>query len=95
MIRLACDYQEGCLPAILERLQETNLVSAPGYGDDEFSERARTLIREACKAPDARVYFLEGGTQTNSIAIHAMLAGYEGVLAAETGHIAVHEAGAV
>ena len=82
MIRLACDYQEGCLPAILERLQETNLVSAPGYGDDEFSERARTLIREACKAPDARVYFLEGGTQTNSIAIHAMLAGYEGVLAA-------------
>lgn len=95
MIRLACDYQEGCLPAILERLQETNLVSAPGYGDDEFSERARTLIREACKAPDARVYFLDGGTQTNSIAIHAMLAGYEGVLAAETGHIAVHEAGAV
>ncbi|WP_297609908.1 aminotransferase class I/II-fold pyridoxal phosphate-dependent enzyme [uncultured Sutterella sp.] len=95
MIRLACDYQEGCLPAILERLQETNLVPAPGYGEDEFSENARRLIREACRAPEARVFFLEGGTQTNSIAIHAILAGYEGVLSAETGHIAVHEAGAV
>ena len=95
MIRLACDYQEGCLPAILERLQETNLVPAPGYGEDEFSENARRLIREACRAPEARVFFLEGGTQTNSIAIHAILAGYEGVLSAESGHIAVHEAGAV
>lgn len=95
MIRLACDYQEGCLPAILERLQETNLVPAPGYGEDEFSENARRLIREACRAPEARVFFLEGGTQTNSIAIHAILAGCEGVLSAETGHIAVHEAGAV
>lgn len=95
MIRLACDYQEGCLPAILERRQETNLVPAPGYGEDEFSENARRLIREACRAPEARVFFLEGGTQTNSIAIHAILAGYEGVLSAESGHIAVHEAGAV
>ena len=95
MIRLACDYQEGCLPAILERLQETNLVPAPGYGEDEFSENARRLIREPCRAPEARVFFLEGGTQTNSIAIHAILAGYEGVLSAESGHIAVHEAGAV
>lgn len=95
MIRLACDYQEGCLPAILERLQETNLVPAPGYGEDEFSENARRLIREACRAPEARVFFLEGGTQTNSIAIHAILTGCEGVLSAETGHIAVHEAGAV
>ena len=95
MIRLACDYQEGCLPAILERLQETNLVPAPGYGEDEFSENARRLIREDCRAPEARVFFLEGGTQTNSIAIHAILAGYEGVLSAESGHIAVHEAGAV
>lgn len=95
MIRLACDYQEGCLPAILERLQETNLVPAPGYGEDEFSENARRLIREACRAPEARVFFLEGGTQTNSIAIHAILAGYEGDLSAESGHIAVHEAGAV
>lgn len=95
MIRLACDYQEGCLPAILERLQETNLVPAPGYGEDEFSENARRLIREACRAPEARVFFLEGGTQTNSIAIHAILAGYEGVLSAESGHIAVHEAGAL
>lgn len=95
MIRLACDYQEGCLPAILERLQETNLVPAPGYGEDEFSENARRLIREACRAPEACVFFLEGGTQTNSIAIHAILAGYEGVLSAESGHIAVHEAGAV
>ena len=95
MIRLACDYQEGCLPAILERLQETNLVPAPGYGEDEFSENARRLIREACRAPEARVFFLEGGTQTNSIAIHAILAGDEGVLSAESGHIAVHEAGAV
>ncbi len=95
MIRFASDYQEGCLPAILDRLIETNLVQTPGYGDDEFCEAARARIREACGAPDARVFFLVGGTQTNAVAIQALLSPVEGVLSAETGHVTGHEAGAV
>lgn len=95
MHRFACDYQEGCLPAILERLAQTNLVQAPGYGEDEFSERARQRIRAACGAPDARVFFFCGGTQTNSVTIHGMLRSFEGVISADTGHVCGHEAGAV
>lgn len=95
MLRFACDYQEGCLPAILDRLIETNLVPVAGYGEDEFAEGARKIIREACGAPQARVYFFAGGTQTNSVTIHGILRSYEGVLSADTGHVTGHEAGAV
>lgn len=95
MIRFASDYQEGCLPSILDRLIETNLVQTAGYGEDEFCEAARARIREACGAPNARVYFLVGGTQTNSIAIHGLLSPIEGVLSSERGHVTGHEAGAV
>ena len=94
-VSFTCDYCEGAHPLILEALQKTNLVQEPGYGDDRFCQSARERIRAACGRPGAGVYFLVGGTQTNATVIDALLKGYEGVLAAETGHIAVHEAGAV
>lgn len=89
------DYMEGAHPAILRRLAETNMVQAAGYGLDAFSESARAKIRAACGAPDAEIHFLTGGTQTNMTVISAMLRPYQGVVAAETGHIALHEAGAI
>ena len=89
------DYMEGAHPAILQRLAETNMVQAAGYGLDAFSERARAKIRAACAAPGAEIHFLTGGTQTNMTVISAMLRPYQGVVAAETGHIALHEAGAI
>ena len=89
------DYMEGAHPAILQRLAETNMVQAAGYGLDAFSERAREKIRAACAAPSAEIHFLTGGTQTNMTVISAMLRPYQGVVAAETGHIALHEAGAI
>ena len=95
MISFTCDYIEGAHPLILRRLQETNLQQEPGYGLDSFCKSAKEKIRKAIGCPEAEVFFLVGGTQTNSTVIDAMLAGYEGVVAAQTGHIAVHEAGAV
>ena len=89
------DYLEGAHPLILQRLAETNLVKSAGYGLDEFSESARDKIRTACKAPDADVFFLSGGTQTNAVMIGAMLRPYQGVISAQTGHINGHEAGAI
>lgn len=94
-IMLASDYQEGAHPAIMKRLVETNLLSNAGYGTDELSESARNRIRTACACPNASVYFLVGGTQTNATVIDALLAPYQGILAAESGHISVHEAGAI
>ena len=95
MISFTCDYSEGAHPKILERLAATNFEQLPGYGMDPYCERAKQKIREACGAPEAEVFFLVGGTQTNSTIIAAMLADYEGVVSPETGHIGVHEAGAV
>ncbi len=95
MLSFTCDYSEGAHPLILKRLAETNLEQEPGYGFDRFTESARALIREACGCPEADVFLLVGGTQTNATVIDALLAGYEGVVAAETGHIAIHESGAV
>ena len=95
MISFTCDYSEGAHPKILERLGATNLEQLPGYGVDHYCESAKAKIRAACDAPDAEVFFLVGGTQTNSTIIAAMLRDYEGVVSAETGHIGVHEAGAV
>ena len=89
------DYQEGCHPKILERLMETNDLANVGYGQDAFCESAREKIRAACNCPGAAVYFLVGGTQTNATVLGALLQSYQGVLAAATGHIAVHEAGAI
>ena len=91
----ACDYMEGAHPAIMQRLMETNLVKTSSYGLDEYCDSAKEKIRAACGAPDAEVHFLVGGTQTNATVIDALLKSYQGVVAAETGHISTHEAGAI
>ena len=95
MIRFDCDYNNGCHPRILEALAATNDEQHPGYGTDAHCARARDLIRSACDAPGADVHFLVGGTQTNAVIIAAALRPWEGVLSAESGHIAAHETGAV
>lgn len=89
------DYMEGAHPSIIKKLSETNLFHTVGYGSDEFSEEARALIRKACNAPDAEVQFLVGGTQTNAVVIDCVLKKWQGVIAADSGHVAVHEAGAI
>lgn len=95
MLHFECDYMEGAHPLVLERLAETNLERTAGYGDDPYSAHARELIRAACGAADATVFFTVGGTQTNAVVIDHLLRPWQGVLAAETGHISVHEAGAI
>ena len=95
MIRFQCDYGEGAHPSILKRLEETNMVQTAGYGEDPYCEAAREKIRELCKAPEADVQFLVGGTQTNFTVISSILRPHQGVLAAHTGHINVHETGAI
>lgn len=95
MIHFDTDYMEGAHPEVMRRLLETNLEQTPGYGCDDYTARAKDLIREACGQPQAAVQFLVGGTQTNATVIDALLARHEGVLAAESAHINVHEAGAI
>ncbi len=95
MLSFASDYVEGAHPAILQRFMETNLVKQPGYGSDEYTAFAKEKIKAACGCPEADVWLLTGGTQTNQVVIDSLLLPYEGVVAAETGHIAAHEAGAI
>lgn len=95
MQHFECDYMEGAHPQILKRLIETNMEKTPGYGMDPYCQSGREKILKACGCPDGEVHFMVGGTQTNSTVIAAILKPYEGVIAAETGHISVHEAGAV
>lgn len=95
MIHFNCDYNEGAHPRIIERLTQTNLNQTPGYGDDVFCARARQLILKECGNPNADVYFLTGGTQTNLTVISAALRPHQGVLSAVTGHVNVHESGAI
>ena len=90
-----CDYTEGAHPKILAALSETNMVQMSGYGFDPYTARAAEKIKAACGAPDATVTFLVGGTQTNMIVLDLLLEAYEGVIAPKTGHINVHEAGAI
>ena len=94
-VSFTCDYCEGAHPKILQRLLDTNMIQASGYGEDPFCSSARAKIREATCCPEADVFFLVGGTQTNATVIDSMLRGYEGVIAAASGHIAVHESGAI
>lgn len=94
-LAFASDYQQGAHPDIIARLVETNLDASTGYGTDGHSERARELIRRAIAAPDAEIHFLVGGTQANAVTIKALLAPWQGVIAADTGHISTHEAGAI
>lgn len=89
------DYIAGAHPRILARLTETNYEATTGYGTDAYSESARKKIKSACRLPDADVFFLVGGTQTNQTVIDTMLKPFEGVLCAGSGHIGVHEAGAI
>lgn len=95
MLYFDSDYMAGAHPEVMRRLMETNLEHTVGYGLDEYSEEARRRIRAECAAPDALVQFFVGGTQTNATAISALLRPYEGVMAASTAHINVHESGAV
>jgi len=95
MILFQCDYTEGAHPKILERLIETNMEQTVGYGEDEYCAKAADKIRKLCEDNTLAVHFLVGGTQTNMTVIDAALRSYQGVLCAVTGHINVHETGAV
>ena len=95
MLSFECDYNNGAHPQVLENLIKYNNAKPTPYGFDEFSERAKDRIREACGLPDAQIFFLTGGTQTNATTIDSMLYQYEGVICVGSGHINVHEAGAM
>ncbi|KAB8291491.1 threonine aldolase family protein [Bifidobacterium avesanii] len=95
MLSFENDYSEGAHPAILERIAKANMDQYPGYGSDAICESAKAKIREACGDADAEVFFLVGGTQTNQVVIDSMLSEVEGVVAVDTGHVNVHEAGAI
>ncbi len=95
MLTFENDYSFGAHPAVLQALVDTNMEAMTGYGEDAHCHRAQQLIREACEAPEADVFFLVGGTQTNACVVDMLLEPYEGVVAAATGHVACHEAGAI
>ena len=95
MIRFECDYGEGAAQPVLDLLQKTNLEQTPGYGMDDYCDQARGLIRKLCDAPDAGVHFFVGATQANFTVVDALLKPWQGVLCADSGHINVHETGAV
>ena len=95
MIRLECDYACGAHPAVLERLVSTNAEHTPGYGVDEHCQNAARMLKALCQRPDADIHFLVGGTQTNMTLIASALRPHQGVVSAHSGHIAVHETGAI
>ena len=94
-LTLASDYQEGAHPAVMARLVETNRIAQPGYGMDEICTQAETAILSACGCARGQVCFMMGGTAANAMVIGSILRPWQGVLAADTGHISVHEAGAI
>lgn len=95
MILFNSDYTEGAHERILKSLMETNMDQTVGYGEDQYCEAARAAIKEVCEAPDADVHFLVGGTQTNLTVIASALRTFQGVICADSGHINVHETGAI
>ena len=95
MLSFASDYTEGSHEKILQKLLETNMEQLSGYGTDPYCDSAKEKIRAACQTPNADVFFLVGGTQTNSTVIASLLQNYQGVVSAVTGHIGCHEAGAI
>lgn len=95
MLSFENDYLEGAHEKVLNRLVETNRVQAAGYGFDHFTEQAIQQIKNRINCPEATVRFLVGGTQTNQVVINSVLESYEGVISADTGHVAVHEGGAI
>ena len=90
MLAFCNDYSEGCHPFVLKRLEETNMEELPGYGSDRYTFLAKKKIALACGTPNADVYLLTGGTQSNQVVIASLLRSYEGVVSCSTGHIAVH-----
>ena len=95
MVYFDCDYMTGAHPGVLRALCETNTLSTPGYGQDSFCESARRKILEACGIPEGDVFFMVGGTQTNATVIDWLIGRGQGAVCADTGHINVHEAGAI
>lgn len=95
MLYFLNDYSEGAHEKVLQHLIDTNMEQLPGYGTDHYCEEAKEKIKKACGCEDAEVFLLTGGTQTNQIVIDTMLQPYEGVVAAQTGHVSTHEAGAI
>lgn len=95
MIQFQCDYSEGAHPRILERMTQTNFEQTVGYGEDHYCAMARVLVQKACGRPDADVHFLVGGTQANATVISSVLRPHQGVLCVRSGHINVHETGAI
>lgn len=95
MISFENDYLEGCHESILERFMKENMKQESGYGFDSYTEKAIAAIKEHFDVPKADITLLTGGTQTNKIVISSILKPYEGVIAADTGHISVMEAGAI
>lgn len=89
------DYSEGCHPNILEALVRYNLIQQPGYGEDEYSLKAKKLIKEKIKNDTSEIYFISGGTQANLIVISSILKPYQCVISASTGHILNNETGAI
>lgn len=95
MIYFSSDYTAGAHPAVMRMLEETNMVHTPGYGDDEYTREACCLILQECGIPDGKVFLAVGGTQTNAVVIDRLLQRNDGVIAADSGHISIHEAGAI
>ena len=95
MIRFNSDYTEGAHPNIMDALMRTNFEQTPGYGEDYHCENARAMIKKLCGREDIGVHFLVGGTQTNLTFLSAVLKPWQGVVSANTGHINVHETGAI
>lgn len=95
MLHFDTDYMRGAHPEVMRRLAETNLMQTPGYGGDEFTARAQEKILAACGLTEGKTLFLAGGTQTNATILDSIVSREEGILAVDTSHINVHEAGAV
>lgn len=95
MIYFGSDYMAGAHPEVMSALDETNLLHTAGYGNDNFTEEAKRLILTECGLPEGEVFFLVGGTQTNAAVIDQLLRRTDGVIATDTAHISVHEAGAI
>ena len=95
MIHFESDYLEGCHPRLLQALCESNEMQTVGYGTDEICEEARSIVQNLCGGTKVSVHFLVGGTQVNKTVIAAALRPHQGVLAADCGHIATHESGAI
>ncbi len=95
MISFMNDYSEGAHPKILELILQSNLEQNTGYGEDVHSDRAKEYIKQHLRREDVDIHFISGGTQTNLLAISSFLRPHQCVISADTGHINVHETGAI